>query len=48
MVVWESNLQDGSSLGIYGQRIRRGLFLDSFESADECAWSTAVGGGGSC
>lgn len=48
VVVWESNLQDGSSLGIYGQRIRRGLFLDSFESADECAWSTAVGGGGSC
>lgn len=45
LVVWESNLQDGSSLGIYGQRTRRGLFLDSFESSDLCAWSTAVGGG---
>lgn len=48
LVVWESNLQDGSSLGIYGQRARRGLFLDSFESSDVCAWSSAVGGGGSC
>lgn len=45
LVVWESNLQDGSSLGVYGQRIRRGLFLDSFESEDVCAWSAAIGGG---
>jgi hypothetical protein len=45
VVVWESNLQDGSSLGIHGQRVRRGLFLDSFESEDVCAWSNAVGGG---
>jgi hypothetical protein len=45
LVVWESNLQDGSSLGIYGQRTRRGLFLDSFESSDVCAWSASVGGG---
>lgn len=45
LVVWESNFQDGSSLGVYGQRVRRGLFLDSFESADECAWSAVVGGG---
>jgi hypothetical protein len=45
LVVWESVQQDGSSSGIYGQRVHRGLFLDSFESADECAWSANVGGG---
>jgi hypothetical protein len=48
LVAWESSYQDASSLGIYAQRARRGLFLDGFESADECAWSTAVGTGGVC
>ena len=48
LVVWESALQDGSSVGVYGQRTLRGLFLDSFESSDYCAWSTVAGGAGSC
>lgn len=48
LVVWESGFQDGSSGGVYGQRALRGLFLDSFESSDYCAWSTSVGGAGSC
>ena len=45
LVVWESAFQDGSGVGVYGQRALRGLFLDSFDSADVCAWSLAVGGG---
>lgn len=45
LVVWESNFQDGSSLGVYGQLTRRGLFLDGFESSDVCVWSTSLGGG---
>ncbi len=48
LVVWESDFQDGSSLGVYGQQALRGLFLDSFESSDYCAWSIVVGGTASC
>lgn len=45
LVVWESSFQKGPGTGVFGQRTRRGLFLDSFESEDLCAWSASVGGG---
>ncbi len=48
VVVWQSQLQDGSSYGVFGQRLSNWIFLSGFESADVCAWSAAVGSGDVC
>ncbi len=45
VVVWESNLQDGPSYGVFGQRLVASILADGFEVGDACAWSAAVGGG---
>lgn len=45
VVAWRSDLQDGSSYGVFGRRVAALLFADGLESADACAWSAAVGGG---
>jgi hypothetical protein len=45
VVVWESNGQDGSSYGVFGQRFAPGpdlIFADGFESGDLTHWSSAV------
>ncbi len=44
VVAWASS-QDGSSLGVIGQRLAGALFADGFNLGDACAWSAAVGGG---
>jgi hypothetical protein len=41
VVVWESNGQDGSGYGIFGQRYGDRIFEDGFESADLTRWSSA-------
>lgn len=45
VVAWTSWFQDGSSFGVFGQRLPASTFADGFETADACAWSAAVGGG---
>ena len=45
VVVWESRYQDGSSFGVFGQRLSALAFSDGFEIGTDCAWSAAVGGG---
>jgi hypothetical protein len=45
VVVWESNGQDGSSYGVFGQRFAPGpdlIFADGFESGDLTHWSSAA------
>jgi len=45
VVVWESNGQDGSSYGVFGQRFAPGpdlIFADGFESGDLTHWSSAT------
>lgn len=44
VVVWESEEQFGSSVGVYGRRTAFVLFADGFESGDVCSWSGSVGG----
>jgi hypothetical protein len=46
IVVWESDGQDGSSGGIFGQRYGDIIFEDGFESGDLTRWSSASTGGG--
>lgn len=41
-VVWESNNQDGSGLGVHGRLLQGGLFIDGFEAADVCDWSATT------
>jgi hypothetical protein len=41
VVVWQSNGQDGSTYGIFGQRYGDRIFEDGFESADLTRWSSA-------
>ncbi|GMU66602.1 MAG: hypothetical protein AMXMBFR36_28760 [Acidobacteriota bacterium] len=43
-VVWQSQGQDGSFDGVFGQRLQAPLFFDGFESGDVCGWSAAMGG----
>jgi hypothetical protein len=45
VVVWSSNLQDGSSYGVFGQRYGDLIFEDGFESGDLSRWSSASTGG---
>jgi len=45
VVAWNSNGQDGSGFGVFGQRLAASIFSDGFELGDACAWSAAVGGG---
>ncbi len=47
VVTWGS-LQDGSSSGVFGQRLAAAFFSDGFELGDVCAWSAAVGSGDVC
>ena len=45
VVVWESNGQDGSSYGVFGQLFAPGpdlIFADGFESGDLTHWSSAT------
>jgi hypothetical protein len=46
IVVWESDGQDGSGGGIFGQRYGDIIFEDGFESGDLTRWSSASTGGG--
>lgn len=47
VVTWTSSGQDGSGLGVFGQRYgsATSIFVDGFEAASACSWSAAVGGG---
>lgn len=45
VVAWSSLEQDGSGMGIFGQRLTNWILVDGFESNDTCGWSAAVGGG---
>lgn len=45
VVVWDSRYQDGSSWGVFGQRLAALSFSDDFESGAACAWTAALGGG---
>jgi hypothetical protein len=47
VMTWSSSGQDGSGLGVFGQRYGSAIpiFADGFEAASACAWSAAVGGG---
>ncbi len=45
IVAWRSDVQDGSSYGVYGRRSASLLFADGFGSSDACAWTASVGGG---
>jgi hypothetical protein len=47
-VVWDSSLQDGADLGVFGQRIAGTLFADRFETEDVCRWSDAIGNSEPC
>jgi hypothetical protein len=44
---WTSAGQDGSSLGVFGQRLGSAdvVFSDGFAAGNACRWSAAVGGG---
>lgn len=42
VVVWESDGQDGSASGIFGQRYESTLFADGFESGNLLAWSNVT------
>jgi hypothetical protein len=46
VIVWQSNGQDGSGYGIFGQRYGDLIFEDGFESADLTRWSSVQTGGG--
>ena len=45
VVVWSSMDQDGSTSGVFGQRLANSPLSDGFESGDPCAWSSVLGGG---
>ena len=45
VVAWNSKYQDGSTYGVFGQRLSNWILIDGFELGDACAWSVAVGGG---
>ncbi len=45
VVVWDSNGQDGSGSGVFGQRYGDMIFEDGFESGDLSRWSSASTGG---
>ncbi len=45
VVAWTSYRQDGSTFGVFGQRLSNWILIDGFEAGDACAWSAAVGGG---
>ncbi len=45
VVGWTSFHQDGSTFGVFGQRLSNWILIDGFEAGDACAWSAAVGGG---
>lgn len=45
VVVWMADGQDGSSWGVFGQRLLNWIFVEGFGAGDACAWSAAVGGG---
>ena len=48
VVTWISDGQDGSSHGIFGQRLQPLLFADGFEGESVCGWSEAAGSGDIC
>ncbi|MEO8196645.1 MAG: hypothetical protein ABI689_07980 [Thermoanaerobaculia bacterium] len=49
VAVWLSDPgKDGLGGGVFAQRLAPRPFQDGFESGDICAWSMAVGSGGSC
>ncbi len=48
VVAWRSYGQDGSYVGVFGQRSSNWIFIDGFEAGDVCAWSAAVGSGDLC
>ena len=47
-MTWISDGQDGSSHGIFGQRLQPLLFADGFEGESVCGWSEAAGSGDIC
>ena len=46
VVAWDSDPQEGSSLGVFGQRYSDLIFKDGFETGDLSRWSAASTGGG--
>ena len=46
VVVWQSNVQDGSQSGVFGQRYGDLLFSDGFETGDASRWSVTAADGG--
>ncbi len=45
VVAWTSRFQDGSTYGVFGQRLSNWILIDGLEAGDACGWSAAVGGG---